>query len=190
MLYGVPTILREAKIENIFLDDKNRVAAIKKIHDFITKYRANKPVKGIYIHGNFGSGKSYMIAALLNELAHDNIKSASVFYPELLRDLKASFNTNFNEKFDKIKKVPLLLLDDIGAEAVTSWGRDEVLGPILQYRMTENLPTFFTSNLTMEELEAHLATTSSNIDVIKARRIIERIRHLTTSVEMISKNLR
>ncbi len=189
-LYGVPTALREARIENIFLDDKNRVKAIKKMHEFITKYRSNKPVKGIYIHGNFGSGKSYLLAALLNELARDNVKSATVFYPELLRDLKASFGSNFNEKFDRIKKVPILLLDDIGAEAVTQWGRDEVLGPILQYRMTENLPTLFTSNLTIDELENHLATTTSNVDVIKARRIIERIKHLSNPVEMISKNLR
>ena len=31
----------------------------------------------------------------------------------------------------------MLLLDDIGAETVTEWSRDEVLGTILQYRMEE-----------------------------------------------------
>ena len=38
---------------------------------------------------------------------------------------------------------------------------DEVLGVILQYRMEENLPTFFTSNLSLKELEDHL-TISNN----------------------------
>ena len=33
----------------------------------------------------------------------------------------------------------MLLLDDIGAENVTAWGRDEVLGPLLQYRMEEHV---------------------------------------------------
>ena len=92
--------------------------------------------------------------------------------------------------FNKIKKAELLLLDDIGAETVTEWGRDEVLGTILQYRMEENLPTFFTSNLTVEELSQHLSTTSREVDLVKAKRIIERIKQLTDDITMISVNLR
>ena len=109
---------------------------------------------------------------------------------EFLRSLKASFGTNYNEKFELLKKIPLLLLDDIGAENCSNWSRDEVLGPILQYRMDNHLPTFFTSNLTLEELEASLATTSSGVDKLKARRIIERIKQLTVQLELVSKNRR
>ncbi len=82
------------------------------------------------------------------------------------------------------------MLDDIGAETVTEWGRDEVLGTILQYRMEEHLPTFFTSNLTLEELADHLSMTKREVDVVKARRIIERIKQLTEEITMISVNLR
>ena len=67
---------------------------------------------------------------------------------------------------------------------------DEVLGPILQYRMEEDLPTFFTSNLTIDELESSLALTSNGVEKIKAKRITERIKQLTTSLELISKNRR
>ena len=103
---------------------------------------------------------------------------------------KSSFNTNYEERFDYIKKSPLLLLDDIGAENVTPWSRDEILSPILQYRMDENLPTFFTSNLTLDELEKNLATTSNGVDSLKARRIVERIKQLTITESLISKNRR
>ena len=48
--------------------------------------------------------------------------------------------------------LPVLMLDDLGAESMTSWGRDEVLGTILQFRMLESLPTFFTSNFDFKEL--------------------------------------
>ena len=81
-----------------------------------------------------------------------------------------------------------MLLDDIGAEKCSAWARDEVLGPILQYRMDSHLPTFFTSHLTLEELETSLAMTSSGVDKVKARRIVERIKQLTTDLELISKN--
>ena len=56
--------------------------------------------------------------------------------------------------------------------------------------MDNHLPTFFTSNLTLEELEASLATTSSGVDKLKARRIIERIKQLTVQLELVSKNRR
>ena len=56
--------------------------------------------------------------------------------------------------------------------------------------MEENLPTLFTSNLTLEELEIHLSTTNKDIDKLKARRIMERIKQLTTNITMISENKR
>ena len=84
----------------------------------------------------------------------------------------------------------ILLIDDIGAENVTNWGRDEILGTILQYRMNSALPTFFTSNLTIEELEHHLSITKNDEDKVKARRIIERIKQLTSDLELISINRR
>ena len=65
-----------------------------------------------------------------------------------------------------------------------------MLGPILQYRMDEGLPTFFTSNLTIDELSSHLSTTNREVDLVKARRIIERIKQLTDDITMISVNLR
>ena len=83
-----------------------------------------------------------------------------------------------------------MLLDDIGAENCSNWSRDEILGPILQYRMESNLPTFFTSNLTIEELEESLSQTSSGVDKVKARRIIERIKQLTIQEKLVSKNRR
>ena len=91
---------------------------------------------------------------------------------------------------DLLKKSDVLLIDDIGAESVTSWSRDEILGTILQYRMDSGLPTFFTSNLTIEELETHLSNTKGSVDIVKAKRIIERIKHLTEDLELVSDNRR
>ena len=56
--------------------------------------------------------------------------------------------------------------------------------------MDNNLTTFFTSNLTMKELESHLANSKNGVDEVKAKRIISRIEQLTVDIEMISKNLR
>ena len=128
-----------------------------------------------------------MIAALFNDLAKDGYESSIIFWPEFLRQ---AFYDDFKSKYEQIKRVPLLLIDDIGAENITAWNRDEILCPLLQYRMDEKLTTFFTSNLTLEELEEHLAVSKSGVESVKAGRIIARIKQLTESKEMISKNLR
>lgn len=190
--FNISENLKNASMSSIDTSDKNRFTAIKWVNDFINNYTKGLPQKGIYLNGNFGCGKTYLLSAMLNELAKKGHKIAIVYYPEFLRTLKESFNSTdeFKNKFNYIKKVELLLLDDIGAEIVTEWSRDEILGTILQYRMEENLPTMFTSNLTMKELESHLSTTNKEVDIVKSRRIIERIKQLTTEITMISENKR
>ena len=189
--FDMPKEIKEASLKNIYKDDKGRLPIIKYFKEFMDNYKNEKKPKGMYLTGSFGSGKTYLISALLNEMAKKGEQCALIYYPDFLRNLKASFNgEGFDDKFSYIKKVPILLLDDIGAENCTNWSRDEILGPILQYRMESNLPTFFTSNLTLEELEESLSQTSSGVDKVKARRIIERIKQLTVQEKLISKNRR
>lgn len=189
-VFDVAKDIKNASIKNIYTNDKNRIEIIKAIKNFINEYKKGNNPKGIYLHGSFGSGKTYLISALFNELAKSGTTSVIIHTPELLRSLKDSFSTDYSEKFYLLKHTPLLLLDDIGAEYLTAWGRDEVIEPILQYRMDEGLPTFFTSNFTILELEKHFTTASNSIDKVKARRITERIKQLSVEVELISKNLR
>jgi len=189
-LFEMPKSLKDASFKDLYKDDKNRLPIIKYFKEFIENYTKEQKSKGIYLNGSMGSGKTYLMAALFNEMAKRGVKSILIYYPELLINLKSSFQTDFQERFNQIKKIPLLLLDDIGAENCSNWSRDEVLGPILQYRMDNNLPTFFTSNLTIEELETSLSITSSGVDKLKARRIIERIKQLATPLELISKDRR
>lgn len=189
-LFEVPKKVKEASLKDLYKNDKNRVNFMKYVKTFIEELNSNTNPKGIYLHGSYGVGKTYLIAALFNELAKKNIKSAIIYVPEFLRVLKSSFETDFEEKYDYIKKVPLLLLDDIGAEYLTPWTRDEILGTILQYRMDEELPTFFTSNLNLKQLEEHFANTSNYKDEIKARRMIERIKSLTNDFELVGESNR
>ena len=188
--FETPKFLREAKMKDIYLNDKRRIDVIKYAKNFIDSYKSSEKIKGLYLYGSFGSGKSYIINALLNELGKDGVICISVYYPSLLKTLKEGFKTNYDERLKEIMESDVLLLDDIGAENNTAWVRDEILGTILQYRMDNGLSTFFTSNINLEELEEHLKTTANSTDKIKARRIIERIKQLTEPMELISENLR
>lgn len=191
-LFDIPKEIKEASMKNIDIKDTKRFEIIKWLKNFLDTYQPKTGMKGLYLTGNFGSGKTYLISATLNELAKKNHKVAIIYYPELLRSLKASFGDTetYNEKFKLLKNVEVLLIDDIGAETMTEWSRDEVLGNILQHRMQEGLTTFFTSNLTIKELEEHFSTTTKGIDKVKAKRIIERINQLTIEMTLVSANKR
>ncbi len=183
--YEVPEAISDASISKIYKTDKKRYPVINWLLDFIDNY--SKDSKGLYLHGNFGCGKTYLVSATFNELAKAGFKTSIIFYPEFVRQ---AFYDDFKDKFDRIKKVDLLLIDDIGAENLTAYNRDEILCPLLQYRMDNKLTTFFTSNLNMEDLKNHLSFSKKGVDEVKAGRIISRIEQLTTDLELISKNLR
>lgn len=190
VFYEMPSALMEARMKNIYVDDNARVEVLKYIKEFMKEF-PNK--KGIYLNGSFGSGKSYIINAVLNELSRKGNTCVSVYYPTLLKRLKDSFNNkneSFEQVFNELLSSDVLLIDDIGAENNTPWSRDEVLGTLLQSRMDNKKITFFTSNFTLGELELHLSETSSTTDKIKARRIIERIKELSIPISLIGEDKR
>lgn len=189
--FQMPYDIKMAKMANIELETK-RAKIIKWLKKFYDSYQKDEKQKGLYLYGSFGSGKTYMISALLNELSRLNYSVVIVYYPELIRSIKESFSSgeDFYERMNMIKTCDLLLLDDIGAESVTAWNRDEILGTILQYRMDNKMPTFFTSNLNLEELENHLLIKDTAEEKIKARRIMERIKQLSEYLELFGENRR
>ena len=182
-------ILGNAKIKEI-KPTKNRIEVIKWIKDYYDNFDPYKTSKGLYLHGNFGTGKTYLICALLNELKNKyGVSSEVVYVPELLRKLKENLNL-VGDKLYYLENISILFLDDIGAEKVTEWGRDEIIGTIIQTRMNNGMPTFFSSNLNIEELERHLSLTKEKEDLVKAKRLIERIKYLTDDIELLGNNYR
>jgi primosomal protein DnaI len=182
---------REKELELANLDDvdktiKSRLPLMKWVVDFIKKYDTTTKHKGLYLHGPFGSGKSYIIAAVFNKLKENGVRTEIVYFPTLLRDLKANFD-ELESTMAYLENVDLLLLDDIGAEKVSEWSRDEILGTILQSRMNNYKTTFFTSNYTIDELEDKL---SNKTDKVAAARVVERIKVLTDDIELKGENRR
>jgi primosomal protein DnaI len=190
--FFIPKEILSASFESLDTSDENRFEAIRVAAEFVRNFDPGEKTKGIYFHGSFGVGKTYLMGAIANALAKRNIASALVYAPDFFREIKSSIGEhNIDEKMDVIKKVPVLVFDDIGAETMSAWIRDEILGSILQYRMMENLPTLYTSNYDYDELEEHLAySQKGGIEQLKAKRVMERIKHHTVPVYMEGNNRR
>lgn len=178
---NMPKNIAEARFSDTALT-KEREDVIRELLNFIEAYKTDSTTyhKGLYLAGPFGVGKTYMMGALANELSENGIETTLVNVPTYSAEIKQAIATNTVEaKLVSIKNTPILVLDDIGAEMNSAWFRDEVLMVILQHRMLQELPTFFTSNFTIDQLEAHFAhSNKGDQELLKAKRLIERIRFL------------
>jgi primosomal protein DnaI len=172
--------------------EDGRIDAFNAVIEFCLQAQPGQHSIGLYLYGSLGVGKSYLLGAACNELAKRGIASCMVYTPDFFREMKGAIAEHkVDDKLQALKEVPVLILDDIGAENISAWARDEVLGAILQYRVTEKLPTLYTSNYNYDQLEDHLAySQKGGIEQLKAKRIMERIRHYTDEYFVSGSNRR
>ena len=190
-LINLPASLKKVSFADVDADDEKRFTVFQRLVEFSEAYPHVR--KGLYLYGDFGVGKSFMVAALAHDLSEKRgVSSTLLHYPSFVIDVKNAIGDgNVKTLVDEIKLSEVLILDDIGAEQSTAWVRDEILQVILQYRMQENLPTFFTSNFNFEDLEKHFAKGKhGNDETWEARRVMERIRYLAEETRLEGVNRR
>lgn len=173
--------------------DPERVEAVGAILKYIRRTQAEGLQKeGLYLVGPFGTGKTFLMCYMLYQLAKSGRSGAIVYMPDFVEDLKSMFDEpqRMKETIDLLKETDLLVFDDIGAENLSPWVRDHVMGAILNYRMNRK-PTFFTSNHEPDELEKHFSFTSKDGDEeYKGQRIMDRIRPFVEVVVVNGTNKR
>ena len=174
--------LLDANLEDYSLITDERRLLYQYARTFINSFDDPKPMKGLYISGSFRTGKTYLASAIGNELANKGYNVIMAYYPELSSYLKSKIGSDeFQDMVDNLKYCDLLILDDFGGEAVNPFIRDEVLSVILNHRMIKNKPIIITSNIPIQRLsDAALRKDGSEGEKIKALRILERIKELTS----------
>ncbi|QBO35572.1 primosomal protein DnaI [Periweissella cryptocerci] len=190
---AVPKAVREATFDTLDVS-ADRVAIVNQVLDWVETYLANpkKYQQGLYLYGSYGIGKTYLMGAMANELADHGVQVTMMHFPSFIVEMRNSIkDNNVDTKVQQIEQAPVLIIDDIGADSMTPWSRDDILGVILEYRMQNELATFFTSNFGMTQLEReHLAETKDGTEPVKAARLMQRFRYLTKEVLMDGQNRR
>ena len=185
---------KDTDISNVFLTKENFANANVSVGTIIKDYLLNKKqdnIKGMYINGTFGVGKTYLMFAFANDLIKQKgVKVCFVFLPEYINIIKKSFGDNNAHKdyvehlTDNFKNIDILFIDDIGTEVSSEWFYIEYLFNIINYRMSKNKTTFFCSNLSLKQLEDNFHSKfkefNSNTSVL---RLMDRIRALVGNKE-------
>jgi len=173
--------------------DPNRAPAVNAVLSFIEKTRSEGlPKKGLYLMGDFGTGKTYLAGYMLQKLAKEGFSGVIVYMPEFVEDAKALMMEpqQLKETISLMKEADLLVFDDIGAENLSPWVRDHVLGAILNYRMNRK-PTFYTSNHDLDALEKHFSFTHKEGEELhKGQRLMDRVRPFVDVVHVRGRNQR
>jgi len=131
---------------------------------FAQVYQAAKafvdnPQGWLVFSGPSGSGKTHLACAIAN---HRISLGEPVFYigtADLLDHLRSAFSptsdTTYDELFEQVKNVPLLVLDDLTLGSATAWAKEK-LEQLLQHRFNARLATVITTDVPLEKIDERL----------------------------------
>ena len=121
---------------------------------------ASAPSGWLTLAGPYGTGKTHLAAAIANEALTAQLAVLFVVVPDLLDQLRSSYDepvARFSERLAAVKQAELLVLDDLGTEYLTSWAREK-LYQIVNYRYNAQLPTVFTTNCALDDLDGRIVS--------------------------------
>lgn len=112
---------------------------------------------GLTLSGTFGTGKTHLAAAMVNHALSIGMGALFVVVGDMIAELRDSMDSGGPEKkIGEIAKVPLLVLDDLGAfDAKSEWQVMTVFR-IVNARYESLLPTVITTNLDQKQLALSL----------------------------------
>ena len=105
---------------------------------------------GILFYGSKGTGKSFYAACIANALAEKRITTAMTSTAQLMTVLA---KWDKEEVMDAIRRVRLLVLDDLGAERDTTYSA-EIMYNVINERSKTGRPTIITSNFALADMQA------------------------------------
>lgn len=131
-------------------EDNARAFGIAKryVENFPEMCRQNQ---GLLFWGGVGTGKSYMAAAIANELMERLYPVVMTSFVKLLQDVQG-FDRDYGAYIDQLNGAKLLVIDDFGTERGTDFALEKVYD-IIDSRYRSGKPAIFTTNLTMKQMK-------------------------------------
>lgn len=135
--------------------------------------------KGLVVYGKNGVGKTYMAAAVANEVVANGHKARWVRLEQLIR--KGALETELELARLCSKALDLVVLDDFGSESETSFSVAQLFGVV--DALTEAKATLLvTTNLTRSQI--------ANPGSTPAKRVLDRIKERCRCIEYTGPNKR
>jgi DNA replication protein DnaC len=170
-------------------------AAVAAARAWLTSYRQGE-APNLYLYGPAGSGKTGLAWGIVRELLRDEyllsedmgeamgLPACVTDCAAFLADMRESMRLDYDPA-RRPSRVPVCVLDDIGAERPTPW-TVETLGRVITARYEAMLPTIFTSNHSPDELAARFEAE----DITAGARLLSRICGGATVLHLVAADRR
>ncbi len=112
----------------------------------------------LLLMGGYGCGKTHLAAAIANFAVNLGVPTLFLTVPDLLDWLRFSYDSSeatFEQRFDEIRNIALLVLDDLGTQNATPWAQEKLF-QIINHRYASQLPTVITTNLDLDEIDGRI----------------------------------
>lgn len=131
---------------------------------------ANDPKGWLLFQGGYGTGKTHLAAAIANWRLDHHEPVLFVTVPDLLDHLRVTYGpaseVAYDERFEQFRSVPVLILDDLGAESPTPWAQEK-LYQLFNDRYVTRLPTVVTTNVDPETFDPRILSRLTARDLIR-----------------------
>ena len=131
---------------------------------------ADAPEGWLVLLGVTGCGKTHLAAAIAGQRLAAGDRVAFVNVPDLLDALRPGREEDAVELLRRVREVPVLILDDLGAQKSTPWA-EEKLYQLLNHRHLARLHTVVTTNQGLGEMEPRIASRLADSDVSRLQEI-------------------
>ena len=158
-LSGISNLIKTQSFETFSLDVYDEKEKMQKLYDYILEYvdSFDKMKRNLLFVGGTGLGKTHLSTAIAKSLIE---KGYNVVY-ETAQNIFFDFdNDRFRDHFSDSEPVSskyldcdLLIIDDLGAEAVNSF-TVACLYNIINTRLNKNLPIIASTNLNSKEIRS------------------------------------
>lgn len=122
----------------------------------------------LFLQGGYGCGKTHLAAAIANAAVQLHVPTLFLTVPDLLDSLRSTMSDaegSFEEHFNEIRTIRLLILDDFGTQNATPWAQEKLF-QIINYRYINRLATVITTNLRLDQIEGRIRSRLEDPDLV------------------------
>ena len=120
---------------------------------------AENPKGWLTFIGPSGSGKTHLAAAIANHCIERGHTTFFIVLADLLDHLRSAYSpdnaVSYDDLFEQVRDVPVLVLDDLGTQSATPWAREKIF-QVFNHRFNAALPTVITVRGTLQRLDEGL----------------------------------
>jgi DNA replication protein DnaC len=140
----------------------------------VAQQYSHNPDGWLLLEGTYGCGKTHLAAAVANARLEREENVLFITAPDLLDHLRTTYgptsDIGYDEMFDRMRNVRLMVLDDLGVENPSPWAQEKLF-QLLNYRYNQRLPTIITTNTDLDLLDPRIRSRLLDENMINRVRI-------------------